>query len=353
MQAYPPARESTLVAALLCAVLLPAMPTHADDPLVIAHRGASAYLPEHTLAAKALAFAMGADYLEQDVVLSRDQQPVVLHDITLDATTNVAERFPGRARDDGLHYAADFSLEELRTLRVNERVDIRSGEARYPGRFPIDANPFRLHTLGEELELVRGLNHRFGRRVGVYVEIKNPAWHAAEGLDATLAILDTLERHGYDGPEDRAFIQSFDPAALRRLRDEFGSAIPRVQLIGENRWWPDSAIDYDAMRTPAGLADIATYAAGIGPWIGQLVTGLDTGLPVTSPLAADARAAGLFVHPYTVRADRLPEGVHDLDDLLDLLVARIGVDGLFTDFPDAVRDYLDRRGNPGAATRSE
>ena len=138
---------------------------------VIAHRGASGYLPEHTLPAKALAHAMGADFLEQDVVASRDGELIVLHDIHLDRVTDVAKRFPARARKDGRFYALDFDLAELRQLRVHERV-AADGKPVYPGRFPVTAGRFALHTFDEELAFIRGLNETTGRNAGVYPEIK-------------------------------------------------------------------------------------------------------------------------------------------------------------------------------------
>ena len=136
----------------------------AAEPLVIAHRGASGYLPEHTLESKVLAFAQGADFIEQDVVMTRDDQLVVIHDLTLERTTDVAALFPGRARADGSYYVIDFTLEELRRLAVSEgrRQD---GQAQYPQRFPAGTSRFGLHTLEEELELIRGLEQSTGRRV--------------------------------------------------------------------------------------------------------------------------------------------------------------------------------------------
>ncbi len=157
---------------------------------VIAHRGAPGYLPEHTLAGVAMAHAMGADYIEQDVVLSRDGELLVLHDLTLDAVTDVAERFPGRERQDGRFYALDFDLAEIRTLRVHERRRA-DGEPAFPGRFARSDVTFRVPTLREEIALIQGLNRSTGRDVGVYVEPKSPAWHRAEGRDLLAACLST------------------------------------------------------------------------------------------------------------------------------------------------------------------
>lgn len=318
----------------------------ADRPIVIAHRGASGYLPEHCLAGKAMAHAMGADYLEQDLVLSRDGVPVVLHDVRLEPVTDVARRFPARARADGHWYAVDFDLAELRTLRVRERIDPATGLALYPGRFPLDLErsgaPFGLHTLDEELSLIRGLNRSTGREVGIYPELKSPAWHCAQGRDIVAAVLPVLERHGYLRAGEPIFLQCFEPETLLGLHRQLGRATPLIQLIGEPHWWPEPPpADFARMRTPAGLIDIAAYAAGIGPWIGRILPGPDPAdRSRTQGLVPRAQALGLLVHPYTLRRDALPAGFGTFEDLLRTCVDELGVDGLFTDFPDLVVRYL-------------
>ena len=132
-------------------------------PLLIAHRGASGYLPEHTLAAKQLAHEMGADYLEQDVVASRDDELIVVHDIHLDRVTDVADRFPGRERGDGRFYVRDFDLAELQTLSVWERMQA-DGSPVYTNRYPPKSGEFRLNTLAEEFEFIHKLNAKSGRQ---------------------------------------------------------------------------------------------------------------------------------------------------------------------------------------------
>ncbi|RKT47557.1 glycerophosphodiester phosphodiesterase [Thiocapsa rosea] len=314
-------------------------PDAAGAPIVIAHRGASAYLPEHTLAAKAMAHAMGADFLEQDVVLTRDGQAIVLHDLYLEGLTDVARRFPDRARADGRWYAIDFSLSEIRTLRLHERRNPATGQPIFPERFPAEADLFRIHTLEDELSLIRGLNRSTGRTAGIYVELKHPAWHIAEGLDPVPIVMRELDRAGYRGLEDHVYIQCFEPDTLKRLHEEIGTRIPLIQLIGENAWSPDLSVDFERMRTREGLAAVAEYAHGIGPWIGQIHEGLDdTGAHRTTRLVADAHAAGLLVHPYTFRRDALPEGFEDFDALLRFFLVDQRVEGIFTDHPDlAVR----------------
>jgi glycerophosphoryl diester phosphodiesterase len=173
--------------------------------IVIAHRGASGYLPEHTLEGAALAHAMGVDYIEQDVVLTRDDALIVLHDLYLDAVTDVTERFPGRRRDDGRHYVIDFSLAEIRSLRVHERTG-PDGAPAFPGRVTDDQRSFRVPTLDEEIQLIQGLNRTTGRDVGLYVEPKAPAWHRAEGKDLVLAVLHLLARHGLTGASDMVLL---------------------------------------------------------------------------------------------------------------------------------------------------
>ncbi|MEE4277159.1 MAG: glycerophosphodiester phosphodiesterase [Halieaceae bacterium] len=309
-------------------------------PIVIAHRGASAYLPEHTLPAKALAHAMGSDFIEQDVVLSADGVPVILHDIYLDATTDVAEVFPGRARDDGRFYAVDFDLSELRRLRVHER---RRGDGSpvYPGRFPAGPGLFSLPTLAEEIALIAGLNRSRGMRVGLYIEMKGSAFHRRAGLDLPAAVLRALEDSAWDGP---VFLQSFEPDTLRYLREELGSRLPLIQLIGENTWAEDGEVDFEHLRSDAGLDAVARYADGIGPWLMQLYRGRDAAGEVQlSDLAERAHARGLLVHPYTFRADELPPGIESFAELHRIFLGELGVDGLFTDFPDrsrALRDDL-------------
>lgn len=315
--------------------------TNAHRPIVIAHRGACGYLPEHTLESKALAYGMGADYLEQDVVLSRDGVPLVLHDLHLDAVTDAAQRFPGRARADGRWYAIDFIWEELATLGAGERVELGTGPPVFPGRYsgfelPVP-RPFRLHTLEAELAFIRALNRSTGREVGIYPELKESAWHQAQGQDLVAAVLPVLGRHGYLEAGERVFIQCFEPETLERVH-RVVPQVPLIQLLGEADWWPRPPADFAALRGPEGLSMVRRYATGIGPWIGHLFAGDGTlGPPAPTDLVARAHQAGLLVHPYTLRLDRLPGGFASFNALLGALLD-LGSDGVFTDFPDlAVR----------------
>ena len=314
-------------------------------PLIIAHRGASGYLPEHTLEAKTLAFEMGADYLEQDIVASRDDELLVLHDIHLDRVSDVALKFPERRRPDGRYYVRDFDLAEIRTLNAWERM-AADGTPVYPGRYPAQSGNFRFNTLDEELELVGRLNREHGRSVGVYPEIKRPAWHKAQGVDIAPLLLQILADHGYQQPSDPVFVQCFDDVEVERLRNELECPFRLVQLIGENSWF-EAATNYKALRTPEGLRRVAEYADAVGPHVSQLVDleGVD-GVPVVAELATLARDAGLLIHPYTFRVDDLPPGFSSFDDLVKFFVDDVRVDGLFTDFPDRVHSLLTGQDNP-------
>ena len=304
------------------------------QPLIIAHRGASGYLPEHTLAAKTLAFEMGADFLEQDIVASRDDELIVLHDVLLDRVSDVALKFPGRHRDDGRYYVRDFDLDEIRSLSAWERMRA-DGTAVYPGRYPAQSGEFRINTLAEELALVQRLNVEHDRSVGVYPEVKRPAWHMEEGIDIAPPLLRTLAEFGYEDHPDQVYVQCFDDAEIRRLRNDLSCPYKLVQLIGENAWL-EAATDYDAMRTEAGLREIADSADAIGPHIGHLFEPGADSVPVSTGLVAMAHEAGLAVHAYTFRVDELPAGFTSFDDLVSFCVSELGVDGLFTDFPDRV-----------------
>lgn len=309
------------------------------DFTTIAHRGASAYLPEHTLAGAGMAHAMGADYIEQDVVLTRDDELIVLHDLYLDAVTDVAERFQGRQRDDGHFYAIDFGLDEIQTLRVHERLK-ENGDAAFPGRFPANVDIFRVPTLREELAMIQGLNRSTGLNVGVYVEPKSPAWHSGEGKDLVAETVRVLAEFGYVDRSDRAFLQSFDLDSLKYARHELKSDLKLVQLIGENRW-RESPSDFDYLRTDAGLAEIASFADGIGPWLPQVLdlSGMNFGEP--TGLVEAAHRHGLLVHAYTLRADQLPGRVGTIDAAMEILHEQVLLDGVFTDNPDQVKRYLD------------
>ncbi len=327
--------------------------------LIIAHRGACGYLPEHTLAAKAMAYAMGADYIEQDLVMTKDDHLVVLHDHYLDRVTNVAKVFPERKRTDGRYYVIDFTLAEIKSLEVTEGFDLKDGRQvpNYPQRFPLWKSSFRVNTFAEEIELIQGLNRTTGRVVGIYPEIKSPWFHRREEKDISVATLRVLKEYGYNSKSSPVFLQCFDPNETRRIHDElfdqFDVEVRLVQLIAETDWnetmikddeqWVP--YDYSWMFRPGAMRKIAQYADGIGPWKPMIVK--DDSIPGqlnVTPMLKDAHDAGLVVHPYTFRLDegRIPGYAKNFDDLLDIFLYQVGVDGLFTDFPDKGVQFLNR-----------
>lgn len=313
------------------------------DVLVIAHRGASGYLPEHTIASKAMAYAQGADYIEQDIVMTKDDQLVVLHDRFLDTVSNVTEVFPKRARGDGRYYVIDFTLNEIRQLSVSERFEVDGGETYpvFPERFPLGLSTFRVHTLQEEIELVQGLNTSTGKAVGIYPEIKSPDFHREEGKDISSAVLKVLKDYNYRSKSDSVFLQCFDAEELRRIHGELMPEMEMdlrlVQLIGASQ-------AYDWMLDNGGMQQVAAYADGIGPSILLLVERSSTAEDIRpTRLVEFAHSAGMQVHPYTFRRERdqMPPFSKDFDDFLRLFIDVIGVDGVFSDFPDLTVDYIE------------
>jgi glycerophosphoryl diester phosphodiesterase len=300
---------------------------------VVAHRGAPGYLPEHTLESATLAYAQGADFIEQDLVLSKDKVLIVLHDIHLETVTDVEQKFPIRKRADGRYYALDFTLAELKTLNVHERQNA-GGKQVFPNRYKGNG-AFKIATFEEQIELIQQLNRQFSRKVGLYPEIKSPAWHQEQGLDISKITLDVLRRHNLDDANAAIYLQCFDFAETKRLRNELGAKVKLVQLIAENDW-NESSTDYDQLKLVTGLQAIAEVAQGIGPWIPQIV---DTKTMQPTGLVAQAHKLGLSVHPYTFRQDDLPANVTS-KQALDLLFKQLKVDGVFSDFPDTVVDYL-------------
>lgn len=327
------------LASILCLLTACSVLGQTAGRIVISHRGASGYLPEHTLPAKALAHAMGADYLEQDVVLTKDNVPVVLHDIYIDTVTDAAARFPDRKRADGRYYALDFTLAELKQLHVTERINAKTGLAVYPGRFPAGKSSFQVPTLEEELEFVAGLNKSTGRAAGIYPEIKQPAWHRKEGRDISRVVLPILQRFGYRTKADPCFVQCFEYDEVKRIRGELGWQGRLIQLMGAGKKGEDGT-DMEFLRSPAGLAELAKVADGIGPSIASIITGKTPGERKLSTLVKDAHAQHLLVHPYTIRIDELPKTVASVEELHRLLFAEAGIDGVFSDFPDLTVKYV-------------
>jgi len=300
--------------------------------LDIAHRGASGYLPEHTQASTVMAHGLGADYIEQDVQLSRDGVPVVLHDAKLDHVTNVSEVFPEKHRPDGKYFVVDFSLEELKQLTIIARH--KDYELVYPKRFSHPDVRFPIQTLDEQIKLIQELNRVRELSTGIYVELKSARWYRQQGYDITSAVMSVLAQNGYhDMRPTPVYLQSFDPEVLRRLKREFNWDFPLIQLVGDNEWGATD-IDYSAMRTKAGLESVKSYAEGVGLWLDHVLTGVtEDGEPEWGDVLESAKGKGLKVHVYTLRADDLPEGVTSHAQLRQWL-KQAGVEGVFTDFPD-------------------
>lgn len=312
----------------------------AVETVVLAHRGASGYLPEHSLPAKAMAHAQGANFVEQDLVLTRDGVPIVLHDIHLDTTTDVAERFAGRQRQDGRYYAIDFTLAEIKQLRATVRFDLKTHRAAYPNRFPLAGYTYTLHTFEEEILFLQGLSASTGRTAGLYTEIKQPTFHRQEGQDIARIVADILKRHGYGTRKDEAcWIQCFEETTLRRLRTELGWQGNLMMILGGSKAGADGT-SYDALSQPAGMEQVATFADAIGPGIGRVVSWDKSGELHVSDFTRHAHAAGLQVHWGVVRRDDLPDNCPSLDALHAALFTAAGSEGGFTDFPDLTVQWL-------------
>ena len=294
---------------------------------IIAHRGASGYLPEHTAAAKALAYGLGVDFIEQDVVATKDHELVVLHDITLDDVSDVKARFPDRRRDDSHYYVIDFTLAELNEIALFERRRPGSEDLRFPGRFPYDLPGFKVLRFEEEIRLISGLNASTGRHVGICPEIKDPAWHAAAGIDLTALIHESLGAN-QELISGSAVIQSFDASALRRLKEEFATSFPLVQLLERG--------EAEALsQEPNGISTIAAYASGVGlPFDTLIESERVNGRAAATRLASLLAESDLAVYPYTMRRDVATPGEADYFETLRFLIHELEVDALFCDHPD-------------------
>jgi glycerophosphoryl diester phosphodiesterase len=315
-------------------------------PLVIAHRGASGYRPEHTLAAYAMAIEMGADYIEPDLVATRDGHLIARHEPLLDDTTDVAihAEFANRRTTKVLdgksvngYYASDFTLQEIKRLRAVQANPARSKQ--YDGQFEIP-------TFEEILDLLARESAHRQRTIGIYPETKHPAFHLALGLPLEDRLLAALRRRDLDREAAKVFIQSFESANLQYLRTK--TRLPLVQLLD------DGALEYDATgrsivgvtvpnhgderggARPHSFADVAKYANAIGPWKRQILR--DVGAPdlLITTLIEQAHAAGLRVHTYTFRnepATLAPQYRND-PALEYRQFFELGIDGVFSDFSD-------------------
>ncbi|MCL4131012.1 UNVERIFIED_CONTAM: hypothetical protein GTU68_055305 [Idotea baltica] len=276
-----------------------------------------------------MAHAMNVDFIEQDLVLSKDDVPIVIHDIYLDDVTDVVKKFPTKKRNDDRFYVIDFTFDELKTLQVSERFNPETGEQFYPNRFPKGKGSFKLHSLQEEIELIQGLNASTKKNIGIYPEIKEPAFHQKEGKNLTKIVLKVLANYGYKTKKDNCILQCFDAKELERIRKELKSELFLVQLM-------------EFEEETKQLQHFATYADGIGPWYKQILSEKIDGKFTFTSLVDDAHQLGLKVHPYTFRADALAEFT-TFDEMMETLLMDANVDGAFTDFPDLVVAFLNKK----------
>jgi len=320
------------------------------SPIVIAHRGASGYVPEHTLAAYFIAMQQGADYIEPDLVMTRDGVLIARHENEISQTTDVAQhpQFAQRRTRktiDGVPvegwFTEDFTLAELKRLRAVERLpQLRACNTRFDRMFEIP-------TLDEILTLVAALQPTLPQLVGVYPETKHPTYFAAMGLPMEQVLVRTLQRYGYRGRGAPVFIQSFETGNLRALRALTEVAL--VQLVEDSGQPFDLARSGDArsyadLMTRQGLQEIAEYADAVGVNKNLVLTRAGGALSQPTALTEEAHTAGLRVHVWTLRAENhfLPASLRkgsdeahtgDLAAEIEAFLAA-GVDGFFTDHPD-------------------
>jgi glycerophosphoryl diester phosphodiesterase len=360
---------AVVAGAALIAAAAPAAVAHDGDgkgeehPLVIGHRGASGYLPEHTLQSYALAIKQGADYVEPDLVATKDGHLIARHEPDITNTTDVAEHpeFANRQRTamvDGQPvpgwFASDFTLAEIKTLRAVQTFPERP--QRFNGRFKIP-------TLQEVIDLVKRESRKRDRRIGIYPETKHPTYHEELGLPLEPRLVRILKRAGWDDRRDPVFIQSFEQSNLKWLNRKIGVRL--VQLVDANGVNPDGTLNYAPpsdrpydwtvsgdpelesrtfgfFATDEGLAEIRTYADGIGPWkryiVSTLGTGSESSLTLAPPtdLIDRAHAHGLQIHTWTFRNEqsRLVSdyGGNPINEYMQFY--ELGIDGVFSDFPD-------------------
>jgi len=304
-----------------------------QTPIIIGHRGASGHRPEHTLAGYRLAAEMGADYIEPDLVSTKDGVLIARHENEIGSTTDAAKKFPDRKRTktvDGMSitgwFSEDFTLAEIKTLRARERLDFRSHG--WDGQFEVP-------TFDEVIELAQQLGKELNHPIGIYPETKHPTYFRAIGLPLEDRLLASLDRHGWNTANAPVFVQSFE-TNLRELRPK-----TRVKLI---------QLMEGAIPTDDQLRTIKSYADGIGPNTRLILPAIADGtlLPPTD-LVARAHALGLFVHVWTLRSEPvfLSPSYHGDPGLEFRQFAALGVDGIFTDFPDAATRALRRTTSSG------
>ncbi|MCE3257918.1 MAG: glpQ [Nitrobacter vulgaris] len=323
-----------------------ALTARTGAPLVIGHRGAPGYRPEHTLASYAHAIDLGVDFIEPDLVSTKDGVLIARHENEISGTTDVAQKFPDRkvtktidGRTIEGYFTEDFTLAEIKTLRAKERLPFRNqGWNGY----------YEIPTFEEVIGLAKRRSREAKRTIGIYPETKHPSYFRFIGLALEPPLVKALTVHGYVDASAPVFIQSFEVQNLKDLRKL--TQVRLVQLMGGEQERPYDFIaagnrrTYDDLMKPEGLAEIAAYANGIGPFKRSIVPqGPDRKLRRPTSLVTDAHRAGLVVHPYTFRDE--PEFLapdYRLDPIKEYLqFYELGVDGVFSDFGDtAVRARL-------------
>lgn len=327
----------------------------ADHPILIAHRGASGERPEHTIASYTLAIEQGADFIEPDLVLTKDGILVARHENEISTTTDVADHpeFASRKATkviDGHSvkgwFTEDFTLAELKMLRAKERLPkLRPANTAYDGQFTIP-------TFDEIIALAQAKSQETGRRIGLYPETKHPSYFASIGLPHEGALLAALEGAGYTRKDDPVFIQSFEVGNLIALSSKTGLRL--IQLVDANGGPADKPdTTYAQILADDGLKSVARYATGIGPAKDLIIRRTLLGaLDGSTGLVPRCHAAGLDVHPWTFRAENFflplglrnginPRSTGDLAEEIRLFLAE-GIDGLFCDFPGIARAVIDK-----------
>ena len=326
----------------LAGAALGAAATHGGrPPLIIGHRGACGYRPEHTLASYELAIEMGADFIEPDLVMTKDRHLIARHENDITDTTDASAKFPDRRTTkivDGKRltgwFAEDFTLAEIKSLRARERLATRDHS--FDGKFQIP-------TFEEILDLAARRSADLGRRIGVYPETKHPTYHRSIGLPLEGALVDALAARGWTGADAPVIAQSFEPSSLRELR-RLGLRARAILLIDEAPARPYDFVAAGDPRTfgdlvsPENLRWIREFADGIGPHKRLIVPeGPDGRLLPPTALVQDAHQAGLFVHPFTFRSDppflAAEYGGDPAREYAQFFA--LGVDGVFSDFADA------------------
>lgn len=333
--------------ALMTPMLEEAAMAASKAPIVIGHRGACGYRPEHTLASYELAIEMGADFIEPDLVSTKDGVLVARHENEISGTTDVAEKFPARKTAktiDGQKvegwFTEDFTLAELKTLRAKERLEFRDHS--HDGKYEVP-------TFQEVIDLAKMQSLAKGRTIGIYPETKHPTYFRSIGLGLEAPLVKALKAAGWDKAESPVFIQSFEIANLKDMRAMID--VPLVFLYDEPGMRPYDFVAANDKRTyadlmkPEELKAIAAFAKGIGPWK-RLIVGEnpDKTLKAPNSLIEDAHKAGLVVHPYTFRNEPrylAPEYKGD-PEAEYIQFFKLGVDGVFSDFSDTAVKARDK-----------